>query len=125
MGIFPSLSPDKIYSKLISESITKNEALAHLISLVEESADANIRIRCLEIINKLHVTNDKVFNLLENCLISDDNEFVRVTAAKIIALNFPKKGVSPLKWALHHETSPLVLQTISNLFEGVGDIYFK
>ena len=125
MGTLPSLSPDKIYSKLISESINKNEALKHLISLIEESTDANIRIRSLEIINKISLTNDKIFSLLENCLISDENEFVRVTAAKIIALKFPKKGVSPLKWALHHETSPLVMQTISKLFEGVEDIYFK
>ncbi len=125
MGTFPSLNPDEIYSKLISDIINKNEALAYLISLVEESTDANIRIRCLEIINKIPIINDKVFNLLENCLISDDNEFVRVTAAKIIALHFPKMGVNPLKWALHHETSPLVLQTISKLFEGVEDIYFK
>ena len=73
----------------------------------------------------MNITNDKFFNLLENCLISDDNEFVRVTAAKIIALSFPKKGITPLKWALENETSPLVLQTISKLFEGVDDIYFK
>ena len=125
MGTFPPLNSDEIYSKLNSGSINKNEALAHLISLVEESTDANIGIRRLEIINKLHVTNDKIFNLLENCLISDDNEFVWVTAAKIVALYFPKKSVSPLKWALYHETSPLVLQTISKLFEGVEDIYFK
>lgn len=92
---------------------------------MEESIDAKIRIKGLEIISKLNITNNKVFNLLENCRISDDNEFVRVTAAKIIALCFPKKGVKSLKWALHHETSPLVLNIISKLFEGVEDIYFK
>lgn len=125
MGNFASISPDRIYSKLISESINKNEALALLISLVEESTDAKIRNKSLEIISKLNITNNKIFNILESCLISDDNEFVRVTAAKIIALRFPKKGVIPLKWAIHHETSPLVLNTISKLFEGFEDIYFK
>ena len=125
MGNFASISPDRIYSKLISESINKNEALAQLISLVEESIDAKIRIKSLEIISKINITNNKIFNLLESSLISDDNEFVRVTAAKIIALRFPKKGVKPLKWALHHETSPLELDTISKLFERFEDIYFK
>jgi len=125
MDNFASISPDRIYSKPISESINKNEALAQLIFLVEESIDAKIRIKSLEIISKINITNNKIFNILENCLISDVNEFVRVTAAKIIALRFPKKGVKPLKWAIHHETSPLVLNTISKLFEGFEDIYFK
>ncbi|MFX1338804.1 MAG: hypothetical protein ACFFDK_09360 [Promethearchaeota archaeon] len=125
MGSVPIIEPEKIYSNLINENINKNEALAQLISLVEESSDAKIRIKSLEFIKKLNITNNKIFKLIENCLISDDNEFVRVTAAKIIALSFPKKGVKPLKWALHHETSPLVLDTISKLFEGVGDVYFK
>ncbi|MFX1453101.1 MAG: hypothetical protein ACFFCM_19860 [Promethearchaeota archaeon] len=125
MPNFTSINPDMIYSKLIDEHINKNEALALLISLVEESNDPHIRIRSLEIIHKLNITNDKIFNLLENSLISDNNEFVRVTAAKIIALRFPKKGVKPLRWAIKKETSPLVLDTISKLFEGFEDIYFK
>ena len=44
MDNFASISPDKIYSKLISESINRNEALALLISLVEESTDGKILV---------------------------------------------------------------------------------
>ena len=79
----------------------------------------------MNIIAQINFKIDRVFKLLETCLISDDNEFVRATAAKTIALIFPKKAAEPLRWALHHETSPLVINTISKLFEGLDDIYFK
>jgi HEAT repeat protein len=119
------MNPDKIYSNLIERKISKGEAITQLMALIEESIDAEIRIRCLEIIANINIKNKKIFNLLETYLISDDNEFVRISAAKIIAFSFPKKAVKPLKWAIHHETSPLVLKTISKLFEGFEDIYFK
>lgn len=119
------MNPDKIYSNLIERKISKGEAITQLMALIEESIDAEIRIRCLEIIANINIKNKKIFNLLETCLTSDENEFVRLTVAKIIAFSFPKKAVKPLKWAIHHETSPLVLKTISKLFEGFEDIYFK
>ncbi|TFG22687.1 MAG: HEAT repeat domain-containing protein, partial [Promethearchaeota archaeon] len=112
-------------SNYIDQKISKEEAITQLIDLIEESIDSKIRIKCLEIIGKLDVKTDKIFKLFEKCLISDDNEFVRATAAKTIALIFPKKGAESLRWALHHETSPLVFKTISKLFEGLDDIYFR
>jgi len=125
MGDFSSITPEEIYSNLINEKLNKIEALNQLISLVEESKDAKIRIESLLIISKLNIANNKIFKILEDCLISDYNQFVRVTAAKIIALRFPKKGVKPLKWAIHNDNSPLVLNTIHKLFKGLEDIYFK
>lgn len=125
MNNFSSINPDNIYSNLIKQKISKEEAIIQLIALVEESIDSKIRVKCLEIFAHINFKIDKVFKLLETCLISDDNEFVRATAAKTIAFIFPKKGVEPLKWALHHETSPLVVKTISILFEGIDDVYFK
>lgn len=42
MDNFTPINPDKIYSKLISETIKKKEALTQLISLVEENIDVKI-----------------------------------------------------------------------------------
>ena len=125
MGSFTSTNPERIYSQLINEKINKKEALERLTFLIQESHDAQVRIKSLEIIGKINIANNEVFNLLENCLISDDDQLVRVSAAKMMALYFPKKGLKPLKWAIHNETSPLVLKTISELFEDLEDIYFK
>ncbi|MFX0070816.1 MAG: hypothetical protein ACFFAO_06975 [Candidatus Hermodarchaeota archaeon] len=118
-------SPEDIYSNFINKKISKKEALSQLMRLVESVSDFKIKVKSIEIIVKFEDKSKNLFNFLENYLISDENEFIRATAAKTIAFCFPKKAVKPLKWAKRHETSPLVLKTLEDLFKDFEEIYFK
>lgn len=119
------INPESIQNDLAGGIISEKDALELLISLVTYSKDAKIRSQCLEIIGRLNILDEKRFTILETFLISDTDQMVRLKAAKILSFNFPKKGVRALKNALNKDTSPLVVNFISNLFKDFKDIYFK
>lgn len=69
------LTQEKIWRK-ISE-LNKNEATELLISLFDGSQDEITRISALKTFEKLNFTSGKIFKILENCLISDENQIIR------------------------------------------------
>lgn len=124
------LSPQKIYDNYIIKRITKRDAFEQLISLFEYSSSALDRVKCLELFDKLDYENTelfskKIYKIYEYSLISDDNWIVRITAAKIIAQNFYKESLIPLKWAIQHDKSPFVLKTLIKLFNDAGHQEFN
>jgi HEAT repeat protein len=125
MNDFTVFNPDDILLNLNNKRISKKEAIKQLISIINETDNKHLRIKCIEYLIKINGKSNQIFKILEICLISDENEFVRVKAARSMALYFPKKAVKPLKWALKYETSPLVIKTLTDLFEGLEDTYFK
>lgn len=116
---------EKLNDDLIHKKISKKELLSRLMNMAESESNHEKKVKLLEFMVKIEVKNKSFFKFLENFLISDENEFVRATAAKAIAFCFPKKAIEPLKWAIKHETSPLVLKTLKDLFDDIEDIYFK
>ncbi|MFW9879166.1 MAG: leucine-rich repeat domain-containing protein [Candidatus Thorarchaeota archaeon] len=98
-------TPRVIYENFRSNNIDKNKTIDLLISIIENIDDAEVRDDCIEILNKLDFKNKKLFKILENILISDENENIRYTAAKIIKSKFLKKALVPFLWTLQHESS--------------------
>jgi len=50
----------------------------------------------------LDLKNDEAFQILQNCLLSDESPTIRNIAAKVLTINFPKKSKTLLKWAREH-----------------------
>ncbi|MFX0040865.1 MAG: hypothetical protein ACFFAB_16115, partial [Candidatus Heimdallarchaeota archaeon] len=46
----------------------------------------------------LNLKNDKVYDVLENCILSDENSEVKKTAMDVIKYNFPKRSRNLLNW---------------------------
>ncbi|MFW9941984.1 MAG: leucine-rich repeat domain-containing protein [Candidatus Thorarchaeota archaeon] len=99
------LTPRAIYENFRNNNIDENKIIDALISLIENVDDIEIRDDCIEILNKLDFKNRKLFKILENILISDENENLRYIAAKIIKSKFKKKALIPFLWAVQHESS--------------------
>ncbi len=118
-------TPERIHLDVKNGKLSKLEAAKLLISFIEESEDAEIRIKCIEILQNLKLDNDEVFKIFENCLVSDENPLVRSVAAKAIIRNFLKDDLSSLKWAIQHEKSPIVLKTILDLFKNINNQKYK
>lgn len=110
-----SLSPENIYSGFKSKEISKNLAVDQLISLIEGSNNPKIRSNSISIMNKLNVTEFKIFKILENSLLSDESSIVRHSATNLIGHQFIKEGIDTLKWVVQHDKSPLVIKAIFNL----------
>lgn len=124
-----SLTPEKICNDFFNGSMSRNEAEELLVSLVESSEDMNIRIGCIDAFEQIGISNKRIFDILEVCLISDENPLIRVAAAKSFLLLFPKKGFRPLKWAIQNEQSAFVIIPLFDFLETLDnsdlEIYSK
>ncbi len=118
-------TPKQIYLDVKNGKLNKLEASELLISLIEGSNEAKTRKKCLEAFEKIELKTEKVFKIIENCLVSDENSLVRSVAAKAIIRNFLKNDLSSLKWAIQHEKSPIVLKTILDLFKNIDNQKYK
>ena len=107
-----SFSAKKIYNSVINNNINKDTAVEMLLSLIEGSDSVKIRIECIDVFGKIANKSLKVFKILENYLLSDENPLVRAAAAKSIIYNYPKIGFNSLLWTIEHDNSSFILKTL-------------
>ncbi|UCC18671.1 MAG: hypothetical protein JSV62_11250 [Promethearchaeota archaeon] len=112
-----SLTPIKIFKDFLAGDLGRENAVELFISLIESSNNTEIRVTSTNMLHKLKFQNEKIYKILENCLISDENAVVRASAANYIIHNFSENGLSALKWVIQHEKSPLVLKTFFDSIE--------
>jgi len=98
------LNPKRIYEEFANSKISKTRAYDLLITLIENSESEEIRVVSIKYLEKIGVFHDKLFNFLENILISDSNREIRNMAAKFLKNNFLEKSINPFKWVIKHET---------------------
>ncbi len=115
------LKPNKIYEDFRKRNLGLSKTIDLLITLMENIDDDTTRKECIDILNKIDFKHKKVFKILENLLISDTNENVRYSAAKVIKTKFLNKAVIPFLWALQHESSYDCLITIVKSLEEIID----
>ena len=120
-----SFTPERIYYDVKHGKLSKSEAIEVLISLIGGSNEAKDREKCLDVCKQLSLKTERIFKILENSLISDENPLVRSAAARAIFSNFLKDDLSSLKWAIQHEKSPIVLKTIFDLFKNIDNQKIK
>jgi Leucine-rich repeat (LRR) protein len=100
-----ALNPKKIYNEFRKSVIDKESAVDSLIYLIENADSIETRLMSIKILLKISSKNDKTFSILENLLISDSNEEIRILAANNLNILFQEKALAPLQWALEHEKS--------------------
>ena len=115
------IDPNEILVDVVKNRLSKEIATDLLISLVDSPNDS-IRIETIGIFLKLSLNSEKAFRIIENCFVSDENALVREAAAKVIFYNFTKKkNFLPLKYAVRHENSPIVIRSLIDMFESTKD----
>jgi len=120
-----SLSPEKIYNDLITHRIKKNDAIELFTLIIEESNDISAITSTIKIISSLSFKSKRLFKLLENLLISDEEVNVRSSAAKALINNYIEELITPMKWTIEHEKSTIVLKALFDSFENVSNKYTK
>ncbi len=108
---------EKIYSKVLNKEVGKKDALKLFESLINKSDNEDIRYSGLEYIGKLSIEDELTFNIIENCLISDESALVRFEAAKVLIQNFPERDHKPLIWAIQNEKSIYFFKNLLDLLE--------
>lgn len=108
------LTPKKVFDNHINNHLEKSTAFEQLTSLIENSEDVDVRLESIKIIGDLEIISNRAFILLENLLISDTSEDVRIAAAEMLRIHFIDRAFEPMKWALQHESSNRCLYSIIN-----------
>lgn len=114
-----SLTPKAILTDVSSRKMNKSLAIDLLLSLIEKSNDLVLREACINALHKLGIPKEnmeKVYKIIESVLLSDENQFVRNSATVLISDHLLKYGADALIWTIQHDSSPLVINTLIELF---------
>jgi len=122
----PVLTPENICHKVVNNQLTKITATELLISLLEGSNDDEIRAKCIDAFSKLGLKTQKIFRIIENCLLSDTSALVRRAAIRVLIQDFPKKdNYLLLKWAINNENSVIGVKQLLDLVNSNDDPHFN
>ncbi len=92
------LTVDKIYNYVTNKSMSKSEAIDLLSYFIDNNDNSEIRKISILAFKVLELKDDKVFDVLQSCLLSDEDSDVKKTAIEIITFIFPKKSKDLLNW---------------------------
>ena len=118
-------TPESIYSKYVEKKIGTKHALKLFESIINKSDEEKIRVTTLDYIGKLTVDDELAFNIIENCLISDESPIVKLGAAKTLIHYFAERVVKPLLWAIDNENSIYFLKNLIDLLETQDNPQFE
>ncbi len=113
------LTPRAIYKDYVNKDLDKKFAVQLLLILIDDAEKIDTRLESLKILDKIQADDDKTFKHLENLLISDLNEDVRILTTIILKNNYLEKALVPMVWALEHETS---LKCLITVISTIGEI---
>ena len=108
-------SPEKIWKEFESNRINKQTALDLLTSLIESSKKDEIRLDAINKLVKINPSGDKIFKILENLVVSDENAEIRCITIKYIGKRYKNNAFTLLKWAIQNESDYNCLIEIINL----------
>ncbi len=110
-----TLNPNTIYQKILQNKINRIEGIEFLISIIEKSDTTSARLESLKILYRLKTQDQIVFKTLENCIISDENEEIRIISAKNVLENYSRIGEKCLEWALLNDKSSRLLKVLGKM----------
>ena len=111
------LTPEKIFYEYSKKIINKDLTITYLITLIEDSGDNSNRIKSINILKFLKFKDTRILKILENCIISENNQLVRDSALKTVHDIYGKDSSEILKWSIENETSPIVVKTLYKIFQ--------
>jgi len=107
-----TLTPNTIYQKILQNKINGIEGIEFLISIIEKSDTTSTRLESLKMLYRLKPREQIVFKALENCIISDEIEEIRIISAQIILENYLLTGQKCLEWVLLNDESSKLLKVL-------------
>ncbi|NVM46608.1 MAG: hypothetical protein HWN79_17005 [Candidatus Lokiarchaeota archaeon] len=111
------LTLDKIYQNVCSGKASREEALRLLTSILNGSDNSELRIQTLEVMGKLKFSDDQMFKVLEQSLISDESKLVRLVAMLVLLNNFPERCEEVIQWAILHDKNTYFLKMVVDYLE--------
>ena len=92
------LTVAKIYDYVTTSQMTKLEAVELLSYFLEKINKKEIRKVSILAFKVLNLKNNKAYDVLESCVLSDENSETKKTAMEVITYIFPKRSRNLLNW---------------------------
>ena len=113
------LDPRIILQEYQENKLDKISAIQRLVTIINNSFDIKKRIEGIHSLESIGIEREHLFPFLENLMISDSNEKIRILATELIGKYFTKRAFEPLYWAYRHEGS---LSCILSILSTLGKI---
>jgi len=110
-----TLTPNTIYQKILQNKISRIEGIEFLILIIEKSDTTSARLESLKMLYRLKPREHIVFKALENCIISDEIEEIRIISAQIILENYLITGEKCLEWVILNDKSSKLLKILGKM----------
>jgi hypothetical protein len=92
------LTVAKIYDYVTTRQMDNAEALELLAFILENSDKADIRVNSILAFKVLQLKSEGAFQILERCIISEDDPIVLDALVDVLRAGFPKKSKNLIKW---------------------------
>ncbi len=116
-----AFTPSKIFEQYIQNLLDKRTTTELLTIIIDNSDEESLRVSALKYYEKLGL-NDPFFEILEQLLISDANQTIRLFAIDLLRENFLQKAFPLINWAMQYENSyPCQVSLIKTLKEIQGN----
>ena len=109
-----SFTPNTIFEDFSNGDIDKNSALELLISIINNSDQVYKRLESIKVIHKLNIKSKYVYNILENLLISDNDDRIKMQSAKTLIDLYKEEALPPIRWVLLKNSSLIVKINLLN-----------
>jgi hypothetical protein len=87
-----NITPSKLSELYKEKKINKSEFLQRIVTIYEFSDSEKVRIDCLNSLDTVNISDEKLFKFLEEIIISEINLEIRINAMTIILNKFPEKA---------------------------------
>ncbi len=114
-------TPTAILNDVKSGDLDKASAVELLTTIIENSENIQTRLESIKALAEIKENSKKLFIFLENLLISDNNERIRIQSAKILSKLYIDQAIPPIYWALQNEKSLLVQIAIINTLAEINN----
>ena len=111
------MNPEQIFKEFQENKLSTQSACDLLIFLIESNNNEDLRLKSLKTLTKIEVNPHKIFSFLENLLISDSNQLLRLEAFNIIKNKFKVKALKPILYSINNEEDLFLINLIEFLSE--------
>ena len=111
----PDLRPKDVLTQLDQNELDKVLAINSLKFFLENGNEDNLRLEAMEILEQIISRNDGIFSFLENLVVSDPHDFIRLKAMELILNHHESEADDVLKWVYLNEKSTENLIKIYNI----------
>ena len=113
-------TPSKIFEQYLQNLLDKRTTTELLTAIIENSDEESLRVSALKYLSKLGL-NNSFFEILEQTIISDSNQTIKLFAIELIRENFLNEALPLINWAIQYEKSYLLKVSLIKVLKEIQD----